>query len=182
MLISRLASRAAIMLAASIALSPIGSAAGAVDTDQIAKFLSDAKMQSFTLMEDATDMQIFTFSTAAGKSHEDDVRRIKTDVEKMERLLAELQENKGSAAPSQLFAIERIATPGRELTATLTKALAIIESHPQSLSESPYRDYLSAVAETAGTLSSTITNYVDYGKAKERLDALAQQIDPKAGS
>lgn len=79
MFISRVASRAAIVLAAWIVLLPASKAAGTVDSSEIAKLLSDAKMQSFLLMEDATDLQLFTFSSAAGQSHLEDVHRIKAD-------------------------------------------------------------------------------------------------------
>ncbi len=183
MSISRRASSvAATMLCAWIALSPVSRAAGAMDSDQVNKFLSDAKMQGFLLMEGAAELQIFPFIDAGDESRADDIRRIKTDLDQMGRVLEQLQENRASASPWQQGAIDRIAPPARELSATLTKALKLVESHRGHLTGSSYRDYLAAVAETARSLSSTITDFVDYGKAKERLDALAQQLDPEAGS
>jgi thiaminase len=170
------------MLAGWFGFSTAASAAGANDSDQVSKILSDAKTQAFQLKEDAEQMETFTRATANWASHADAISRIKEDVNSMGRLLAKLQDSRRSAAPWQQTAIDRINPAAKELASNTTAAIDHLNKNPQRLNTAAYQDYLEAIADSANNLASMITNFADYGKARQRLERLAAKLELPAGA
>jgi hypothetical protein len=170
------------MLAVWAACSVPARAAGAVESDQVSRLLSDAKVQAFQLKEDAEQIETFTRASAAWESHAEAITKIKEDVNKMGGLLTKLQNSRNSAAPWQQTAIDRVNPVAKELASNTTAAIERLNKNPRRLSTTDYQNYLEAIADSATNLAGTIANFVDYGKTRQRLDRLTTKLELPAGS
>ncbi len=170
------------MLAGWFAFATVATAAGNVESDQVSRILSDAKMQAFQLREDAAQLESFTRSTASWESHSEASARIKEDVNKMGSLLTKLQDSRNGAAVWQQTAIDRVAPVAKELASNTTAAIERLNKNPRRLNTPDYQNYLEAIADSANNLAATITDFVDYGKARQRLERLATKLELPAGT
>jgi hypothetical protein len=155
---------------------------GAVESEQVSKILSDARMQAFQLKEDAEQLEVFTRSQTDWASHAEAINKIKENVNTMGRVLAKLQDIRSSAAPWQQTAIDRISPLAKELAANTTAAIEHINKNPQHLKTPAYQNYLEAIADSASNLATTIANFVDYGKTRQRLERLAGKLELPPGA
>jgi len=119
------------MLAGWFAFATVATAAGNVESDQVSRILSDAKMQAFQLREDAAQLESFTRSTASWESHSEAIARIKEDVNKMGSLLTKLQDSRNGAAVWQQTAIDRVAPVAKELASNTTAAIERLNKNPR---------------------------------------------------
>lgn len=178
----RASSLAMTMLMGWITFSTAAKAASEVESEQVSKMLSDAKMQAFQLKEDAEQMETFSRSSGSWASHVEAINKIKENVNAMGRLLAKLQDNRSSAVLWQRTAIDRIIPVAKELAANTSKAIEHLNKTPERLTTPAYQNYLEAIADSASNLASTIAEFVDYGKTKQRLDRLVRVLELPAGS
>jgi predicted RNA-binding Zn ribbon-like protein len=170
------------MLMGWITFSTAAKAASEVESERVSKILSDAKMQAFQLKEDAEQLETFSRATGSWASHVEAINKIKENVNIMGRLLAKLQENRNSAALWQRTAIDRVTPIAKELAANTTTAIEHLSKTPDRLTTPTYQNYLEAIADSASNLASTIAEFVDYGKTKQRLDRLVRVLEIPAGS
>ncbi len=173
----RASSLAVTMLTGWAVCSIFAKGAGTADSDQVSKLLSDAKTQSFQLKEDADELERFSRSGATWESNLEAINRIKDDVNKLGRLLSDLENNLSQAAPWQKLAIDRIIPVAKELAANTNGAIEHLDKRPIGLSTSAYQEYLEAIADSSTNLAATISDFVVYGKTKERLERLASRLE-----
>jgi hypothetical protein len=178
----RASSLAVTMLSGLVALSTAAKAADAVESDQVSRALSDVKLQAFQLKADADEMETFTRSAVTWEAHVEAINKIKDDVNKMGRLLANLQSSRTNAAAWQRTAIDRISPVAKELTSNTSAAIEHLNKNPRNLNTAAYQTYLEAIADSASNLAATITDFVDYGKTKQRLDRLTAKLELPAGA
>ena len=178
----RASSLAMTMLMGLITFSTASKAANQVESEQVSKILSDAKMQAFQLKEDAEQLETFSRASGNWASHVEAITKIKENVNAMGRLLTKLQENRNSAVIWQRTAIDRVTPIARELAANTTTAIEHLNKTPERLTTPTYQNYLEAIADSAANLASTIAEFVDYGKTKQRLDRLVRVLEIPAGS
>jgi len=161
----------------------LASAARAAETEaeKVSRILSDAKMQAYQLKVDADNLEAYSRSNATWESHADAINRIKDDVNTMGRTLAKLEENRTSAEPWQRTAIDRIMPVAKELAANTTAATEQLAKFPRRLNTPTYQDYLEAICDSATNLASTITDFVDYDKTRQRLARLSGKVEVESG-
>lgn len=172
----------AILAAGIIAMSPAIKAADRSDSDEVNKLLSDAKTEAFQLKEDAFAMEGFTRSSHEWQSHGLAVERIKAHVNEAGRIVAKLDEARGSASPWQAIAIDRIKPLLKEIAANTTTVIEHINKNPKHLFAPEYKDYLEANADAADRLSRLVADFVDYGNTKNRLERLASKLEISGGA
>src|SRR5579863_533360 len=143
------------MLMGWITFSAAAKAANEVESEQVSKILSDAKMQAFQLKEDAEQLETFSRASGNWASHVEAITKIKGNVNTMGRLLAKLQENRNSAALWQRTAIDRVTPIAKELAANTTTAIEHLNKAPDRLTTPTYQNYLEAIADSASNLAST---------------------------
>lgn len=178
----RASSLAVTMLAGWFAFPPAARAVNAVESAQVAKTLSDAKVQAYQLREDADEMESYTRSNTTWESHVDAINRIKEDVNAMGRLITKLQADRDGAAPWQQTAIDRVIPLAKETASNTTAAIDHLNKYPQRVNTAAYQNYLEAIADSANNLAATITNFVDYGKAKQHLKRMTTILELPASS
>lgn len=169
-----------ILLAGFLGAGSIVNAAGVPDSEQITKLLSEAKTMAFQLKEDAGTMESFTRMNVSMESHAVAINQIKDHVNALSRQVAKLNEAKGAASPWQKTAIDRIQPFLDELGGYTSAAIEYINGEPQhSLAE--YKDYLEANADYSGDLAAMISDFVDYGRTKQRLERLTRKLEVPTG-
>lgn len=167
----------AVLLAGFATVAPIAAkVAEAPDSEQVSKVLSDVKTMAFQLKEDAETMETFGRMNISWESHAMAINQIKEHVNSLARNEAKLKELRSTAAPWQRTAIDRISPYLDELGGYTT---AIIErlNGDKTHTVAQYQDYLEANADYASDLCEMITNFVDYGKTRQRLDRLGNKLE-----
>jgi hypothetical protein len=177
----RASSLAVTMLTGWALCSVLAIGAGTADSDRVSRLLSDAKTQSFQLKEDADELEGFSRSGASWESHLEAINHIKDDVNRLGRLLTDLDNNRGQAAPWQQLAIDRIIPVAKELAANTNGAIQHLDKRPSGLNTTAFQEYLEAIADYSTNLAATISDFADYGKTKERLERLAAKLEIPAG-
>ena len=178
----RASSLAVTMLAGWVAFAGSPAAAGPVESDQVSRILSDAKMQALQLKEDADQLETFTRSDASWESHADAIGKIREDVNAMGRLLTRLEDNRQLAVPWQQTAIDRVNPVAKELASNTTAAIEHLNKNPHRLNTAAYQEYLEAISDSANNLAATIADFVEYGKTRQRLERLATKLEVPAAT
>lgn len=178
---TRVPSLALTLLGGWFALSGTAFGADNAESDQVSKILSSAKLEAYQLKEDADALEGYSRAKSDWESHANAVSRMRDDVNKMGALLSELQSNRGAAALWQQTAIDRIVPLAKELAANTTSAIDHLSKSPKRLNTADYQEYLEAISDSAENLSATITNFVEYGKTRQRLDRLAAKLELPSG-
>ena len=146
-------------------------------SQQISRLLSAVKTQAVILSTDADRMESYTRSGVSWEGHADEIDQMRDHINKAGRELAQLEELRQSAAPWQAVAMDRIHEPLQELADNTRKAIRFIDQDPSRLFEPQYTDYLEANADVASRLANMVSNYVDYGRTKHRLESLAAKLE-----
>jgi hypothetical protein len=79
------------------------------DSDQVSALLRDAKAQAHMLSDDASAMEAFTRGGATWESHASAVEQMRSHVNETGRILAKLQDQRGSASSWQLVAVDTVS-------------------------------------------------------------------------
>ncbi len=93
--------------------------------------------------------------------------------EKLERL----QEVRGMLAPWQQKAVDRVVPNAQELAAHTEAAIAFLNEQQERLWMSAYVDRIRAVTDHAEEIKSSVTAFLDYAKASDRLRGLESQLE-----
>jgi hypothetical protein len=170
-----------VLLAAGFVLVSPALKASASDDNAayVSQLLSQAKTQAFQLSEDAGEMASFPYVSVPRDKHATTINRIKEDVNTMNRQLTKLEEARSAALPWQRTAIDRIAPLLKEMTLNTTAAIEHLNKNQKErdLRADAYKDYLEANKDASSHLSSLISDFVDYGKTKERLENLTHRLE-----
>jgi hypothetical protein len=151
---------------------------GRPDSEQVSTLLSNVKTQAGMLREDASTMESYTRTGGLNwKSHAEAVNRMRDHINEAGRQLSKLQEVRAQASPWQSTAITRIQPLLTELAANTEKAIQYINDNPGRLFMEPYKDYIEANADLSIELASMISDFVNYGDTKQRLESLAGKLE-----
>lgn len=157
-------------------LVPAVKAGEAQDSEQVSKLLSEAKTMAFQLKEDAVIMETYTRMDVSMQSHAAAINQIKDHVNALTKQVAKLKAAEGEASPWQKAAITRIYPFLDELGGYTTAAIEHINGEPKHTIVE-YRDYLQANADYATDLAAMISDFVDYGSSKQRVERLATKLE-----
>lgn len=160
-----------------VLMSPVLKATEVQDSEHVAKLLSEAKTMAFQLKEDAETMESYTRTDASWQSHSAAINQIKTHINDLGKQVAKLKAAKDEASPWQKTAIDRINPFMDELAGYTEAVIEHLTKHPARLNTAEYKDYLEANADYAGDLAATISDFVDYGRTKHRLERLTEKLE-----
>jgi hypothetical protein len=108
------------------------------------------------------------------------ITQISDDLNALGRQVAKLNDARAIASPWQKTAIDRINPLLDEMGGYTAAVIEHLKGQPKhTLAE--YKDYLETNADYARELASTVANFVDYGKAKDKLDRLANKLEVPPG-
>jgi hypothetical protein len=166
---------AAILGIVCLAFSPLTNVRAAdEDSAQVSALLSQTKLEAIRLREDANQMKDFVRSNVAWDTHAAYSGLIADDIVAMLDKINQLDRARSSGSAWQQNAIDKIKPLMKELAAT-TEALAkaMLE---KPIDRTEFNEYLQANYDNAEQLAALISNFVDYGKAKHRLEASAAKL------
>lgn len=156
-------------------------AAAAPDSEQVNQLLADAKSQAYQISLDASTMESYTRSSTTWQTHATAVMQMKEHINAAGSTLAKLDAARKMASPWQATAIDRIKPLLKEIAFDTSAEIDYINSSPQRLMLPAYKDYLEANADSASVLSALISDFVNYGNTKDRLQHLREKLELPAG-
>ncbi len=148
----------------------------ASDSEQVASLLSEAKTLAYQVKEDAQTMESFTRMNVSWETHKVAVNQIREHVNALGRLVAKLKAARDIASPWQRTAIDRI-NPYLDELGGYTSAVIEHLNGDKKRNISEYQDYLEANADYASDLCNMISDFVDYGKTRQRMDRLSTKLE-----
>jgi hypothetical protein len=148
------------------------------DSEQVSKLLSETKTLAFQVKEDAIAMESFTRMNVSWESHKVAINQIRDDINALGKQVAKLKAAEDSAAPWQKAAIDRIY-PFLDELGGYTAAVIDQINGDQKRNPADYKDYLEANRDYATDLAAMISDFVDYGNAKDRVENLGTRLEVK---
>jgi len=148
--------------------------------DHVAKLLSDTKMMAYQLKEDAATMETFTRVDVSREGHAFEITAIKDHINALEKQVTKLKEARAEASPWQKTVIDRI-TPYLGEMQGYTYAVMEHLNGTKKHTITEYKDYLEANADYSADLAAMVGDFIDYGKAKERMQSLAEKLEIDTG-
>ncbi len=150
------------------------------DSEQVSKLLSEAKTMAFQLKDDAQTMESFTRVDATWQSHGAAIAQIKEHFNTLSGQVTKLKAARNTASPWQKVAIDRIDPYLDEMVGYTEAVIEQLNKHPERFNTPEYKDYLEANADYSGDLAAMIANFVDYGRTKDRLQHLTDELEVPA--
>ena len=88
-----------------------------------------------------------------------------------------LQELRPATAPWQQQAIDRITPLLREVASNTESTIDHLNSNPERIHASPYRDYVVTNYDLTNELAALVGDFVDYGKTRAKFEKLTQNLE-----
>jgi len=102
---------------------------------------------------------------------------IKEHVNDLYKQEMKLKDARANASPWQKIAIDRIMPYLDELGGYTSAVIEHINASPRKLNTPEYKDYLEANVDYSGDLAAMISDFVKYGKNKERFEYLNDKLE-----
>ena len=106
-----------------------------------------------------------------------EVTRIREKLNATIRTLAELNEARSDASPSQLATMDRIVPVMQEIAENSAKAIEFLTRNQTRLSGKQYKDYVDQSSDTSNRLAMLISQLVDYEGRKVRLETAKRNME-----
>jgi hypothetical protein len=145
------------------------------DSAQASKLLEDAKTSAAQLRQDSVQMESYTRSRVSWESHASQVNRIRDHVNTSGKILADLHDARDGAEGWQQDDIDKITPLLQELASNTTSIIDHLNDKKQTW-HPEYQEYLISNAELATDLSKLIGDYIDFGNAKSKTQAMEQKL------
>ena len=146
------------------------------DSAAVSKLLEEVKTHAAIADDDAHTLAAYTLSRLGWQSHSTQLNRIKTHVNALIRDSNQLTNMRDEASPWQQDAIDRISSLLPEMASHLTATINHFNDNPEHTSLKPYRDLAVTNQTIIHKAPEIISDYVDYGEAKAKVDELEKQL------
>jgi hypothetical protein len=144
-----------------------------------AELLKDLQVVSWELHRDAETLG--TFANRRGElswqSHATYLTGVRDSINQAGLLLKELQDIRHSVAPWQQRAIDQIHPVALQLADHTEAAIEHLNEYQGSLWMPAYTERLTSIADHASDMKSTINDFVEYGKAQDKLNGLEDKLE-----
>jgi hypothetical protein len=163
-------------LTAIFLLFPAALIAQSSENPEVTRLLAETRDKAAVLSRDADEMEALTRSNASWQTHAEMLETIKQHVNDL-RLTERLTTERGSAAPWQQQAIDRMLPILRELASNTTAAINHLNENKIRPTTASYTEYLKQNAEAAHQLSEMVSSFLQYGEARAKLERLEQKLE-----
>jgi hypothetical protein len=163
-----------------VGTSPVS--AQVADSAHVNHLLTNAEHYSNLAADDAEILESFTRSNVGWQSHSGQLERIRENVNKLGKVVQQLNQARGEASPWQQTAIDTITPLMHEIATQLTTTIEHLNANQSRIEMKPYQDYTRATYEAIRRATLTISDYVEYGRAKGKAENLQQEMElPPSG-
>ncbi len=146
------------------------------DSAEISSLMSDAQHHAVLLDDDASTLQSYTRSKLNWKSHAQQLELMKTHVNNLGKISAQLSDLRSEGSPWQQQAIDQINPLLKEMADHLTATINHLNENQDRVHMPAYEDYARGNYELASQTSQLIKDYVNYDKAKSKSQSLEQKL------
>jgi hypothetical protein len=147
------------------------------DSAEISNLLSKAQHHATLLDNDADKLVGYTRSNLNWKSHAEQLESMKTHVNNLGKITAQLNDLRSEGSPWQQEAIDQINPLLQQMADHLTATINHLNENRNRVNMPAYQDYARGNYELASRTSELIKDYVNYDKAKSQSLALEQKLE-----
>lgn len=146
------------------------------DSATISKLLQSVKTHAANADDDAATLSTFARSGLERRHHAERLNQIKEHVNDLIRDGNELSSMREEGSPWQRQAIDGIVEILPEMADHLTATINYLNEHPKHTRLKPFQDYVFANEKLTHNAHEIISNYVDYGEAKAKAEAMEKDL------
>jgi signal transduction histidine kinase len=147
------------------------------ENPQVTRSLADARQKAAVVSQDADELEALTRTEATWHAHAAKLEEMKQHINDMARSVEQLQAARDSASAWQRQAIDRMMPLMRELASSTTAAINHLNQQQSRPTTPSYTEYLKENAATAHELANMISEFVEYGQARQKLQNLEQKLE-----
>ena len=147
------------------------------DSAEISNLLSEAQHHAVLLDDDAVTLQSYTRSKLHWKSHAQQLELMKTHVNNLGKVTAQLSDLRSEGSPWQQQAIDQINPLLQEMADHLTATINHLNENQERVNMPAFQDYARANYDLASKTSALIKDYVNYDKARSQSQSLEQKLE-----
>lgn len=166
-----------VLVAASLVMVLKAADKSPLDSEEITKLLSDAKIQALDLKTASEQLESLTHRNTSWEHHADVIAKMKVQINATGNLLAKMSGVRSSGSPWQQQAIDQITPLLKELAANTTATIEHLNDNKGRLNTPAYREYVLTNYDLASELSALISDFVDYGKTKAKFETLSRRLE-----
>lgn len=138
--------------------------------------LYQARQESVGLDQDADQMEMLVRSDLDWQTHATALEAVEVHVNRLGEITAKLQAERENASPWQQQTIDRVVPMLREIATNTTNAITHLNQNQSRPVSGDYPTWLRANAETAHELAQLISDTIEYGQTRSRLEKLAAEL------
>lgn len=146
------------------------------DSAHINELLTEAQHYAGLASRDGDELESYTRSNLSWQSHANQLELIKQHVNHLGEIVQQMNEARDEGTPWQQQAIDEIDPLIREMATQLTATIEHLSEHQSQVRMKPYQDYARATNEVTQRAAKTISDYVEYAKAKSTVDDFERQL------
>jgi uncharacterized coiled-coil DUF342 family protein len=171
------------ILGAVLALPVLQANAAAGPATDVTNSMQQAKQAAFTLSETADRLHAITRNGGhSWQSHSWYLDSAREDVNRLGKMLQELEDMKPIASETQQMGIARMRPHLVETANGLTNAIDLLNDRRHNVYFPEYRERIETVSEQATSLHQSLDAVLKYEGAKARLDSLELLPTSESGS
>lgn len=152
------------------------------DSANVSKLLDEVRSHAALADDDAHTLASYALADIHWRTHGARLTQIKEHVNDLIRDSNQLVTMREEASPWQQEAIDRISSLLPEMADNLTNTINHLRENPNQTMMQPYRDLAKNNETIIHKAHEIISDYVDYGEAKAKSDALEKQLQLSAAS
>lgn len=148
------------------------------DSCEVSQMLAQAKAEATELKTDSADMEAFTRSgNVSWAVYAEHLNLIKEHVNALGRLVKQINDIEVLCSPWQATALERTTAALKELADNVNSTIEHLNANQSRVHMPAFQDYVKANYELVSDLAAVISDFVDYGNAKEKMERLEQILE-----
>jgi hypothetical protein len=160
----------AFLAVALLYLAPaVASARSVKDSKDFSGFLAEARTEAVQLQKSAEEMNSFVLSRTNWETEAAKIEEIKRHLNKLGGFVTKMN-NVEAASPWQRQAIRDVMPMVEEMAANVTMTIYHLGEDQDRLIFSSFPEYVAANAELAFNTAQMLSDYVEYGEAKQKAE------------
>lgn len=152
------------------------------DSAKISQLFSEAEHHAVLLDDDAATLESFTRSKVGWQTHGSQLESIKTHVNNLGKVTAQLNDLRSEGSPWQQQAIDQLNPLLQEMADHLTATINHLNENQNRVHMPAYQDYAHGNYELASRISQMIKDFVEYDQAKAKSQSLGQKLELPAAN
>jgi hypothetical protein len=147
-------------------------------SERASKLLSEiqAKAGSLTFNADTLNA-IARHPQHSRHSHAYYLHEVKTDINAIGNLTAELQRLQGATLPWQQQAITEVTNHAAQVAASTQAAILHLNANPRGLWAPEYREHVASIADASQNVKSSVDKFLDYEKTQQKFQRLQYELE-----